>query len=185
MPTKIAPSRGSAGEDFTIIDTPAGRLAAGSMAVFLDPISGTRISVPLSTHRPHMTAQGKVPALSGGVTYQVNVEVDGTSFPVGTFQAGGTALVAPTITPSQGPVGTDFTIDDAAARMAAGDQAIFYVPGADPSTGTPATAVNIVGGSVLSGQVPVVPAGVQYYVAVVCPSPWDVRFQGLPFLVTI
>jgi hypothetical protein len=82
------------------------------------------VTAPLITHCPQVTAQGIVPSTLGvGVTYDVSVEEDGLSFGAGTFRVIGAFYNAPVITPSQGPVGTNFTLDDALARLQPGDEA--------------------------------------------------------------
>jgi len=83
-PTKIAPTKGEPGHPFTVIDTPEGRLAEGSVCMFT--LNGSTTEVDLKTNKKGKTAKGTVPEVGGG-TYEVSCRlVDGTTFAVGAFE---------------------------------------------------------------------------------------------------
>ena len=83
-PTRIAPTSAKPGHRFTIVDTPAGRLTDGSVAVFTS--SGSANDFSLTTHRPFMAAQGQLSTDIASGEYTVTVRnADGSVFVVGCF----------------------------------------------------------------------------------------------------
>jgi hypothetical protein len=64
--TKVAPTQAEPGHPFTLIDTGLARLVDGSEAIFR--LGGIQVVIPLDTHNPYNTAQGRLPRDMGGGT---------------------------------------------------------------------------------------------------------------------
>jgi hypothetical protein len=140
MPSKIVPNDGAEpGQPFNIIDTPDGRLVTGSVALFR--LNNNTTQVQLDTGSPYKTAKGRVPTVDGAV-YEVSVRrPDGQEFSVGTFRVIG-GVTSPTISPTAGLAGEQFTITDPQGRMTDADRILFTQPFADPATGRAAGEVS-------------------------------------------
>lgn len=186
--TKIAPTEAEPGHPFTIIDTPAGRLVDGSIAIFT-PSSGAPVEVALRTHKPYKTAQGQLPAGMFGGDYQVVVALpDGSAIVVGSFHVIGpppSPPSGPSIDPVSGPIGTSFTITDPEGRIQLGDLAVFYLDGTNPGLGTLADNVSVsADGTTLTGNVPnTLATGAQYLVGVTPALGSPLRFGPLAFFI--
>ena len=180
---KIAPNKAYQGHPFTIVDTPNGRLTDGSVAVFI--LDGIETTISLRTHKPGKTAQGELPNdLSPGV-YQVIIRRMGeTDFDIGQFEVM-EKQSNPSITPSEGQVGTRFTITDPKGRMKSGDLVVFYYKGTDPILGVPAKDVVVsADGITLTGTVNIGVELGKNYVSVRPSLHEDSRFKDLVFRVT-
>ncbi|HWR26701.1 MAG TPA: hypothetical protein VN316_02375, partial [candidate division Zixibacteria bacterium] len=94
--------------------------------------------------------------------------------------------VQPSISPTSGAPGSQFTITDPQGRMVAGDVALFYVEGTDPLMGTAAATVTVsADGTTLSASVPTgLSPNVQHYVSVRPSMTLPGRFNDLAFFVT-
>jgi hypothetical protein len=184
-PTKIAPTKAETGHPFTIIDTPEKRLVDGSVAVF--KLDGLETVLPLRTHKPYNTAQGRIDPNMYGGDYSVFVrQPNGTEIEIGLFTVLGPTAPPPFIVPDIGEPGDPFTITDALGRMQIGDLAVFYAEGSDPATqGVPADYVIIsADGTELTGNVPASAVAGQNFVSV-RPSLSDPsHFGDLGFFVT-
>lgn len=184
-PTKIAPTEAEPGHPITIIDTPEGRLVDGSVAVFT--LNGATLEIPLRTHKPFKTAQGRLPLDIVGGDFNVSVrQPGGLEFAIGPFTVLGTVVPAePSIEPLQGPLGTFFTITDPQGRIGTTDIARFYEEGGDPVfQGILAFGIVVQDSMTLTGFVPLTCPGVQNFVTV-SPSVNDpARFGDLPFFIT-
>lgn len=182
-PTKIVPTDGAEpGHPFTIIDTPAGRLVDGTKAVFKK--GGAEVVVDLRTNNPHKTAKGTVPNVPGGDYTVFFRHPDGTEISLGTFTVIGEAPSEPSITPTEGPPGTSFTIYDPEGRIQDGSWVLFHAPGGDPAAGTNADNIVINDPTTLTGMIPDTGSGGERWVSVQ-PSISDPSyFEHLVFTVT-
>jgi hypothetical protein len=181
-PTKIAPTEGEPGHPFTIIDTPEGRLVDGCVAVF--ELYGDEIVISLRTHKPHKTAQGRLPEDIGGGEYSVFVRCGNTEIEIGTFTVIGdpTPPQPPSISPTCGYVNVAFTITDPQGRIEQGDLAVFYVEGTDPTAGSIADNIVISNdGTTLTGEVPGDLSSGSHFVSVRPTLSADSRFNDLAF----
>jgi len=185
MSTTIRPTRGKPGHRFTIHDR-AGRLDAGSRAVFTDP-NGHPFATDLRTKHPYKSAHGQTPADIPPETYLVTVLCGSGTLDAGSYLVVG--VEQPTdpaaISPTMGPAGTAFTILDPQNRIQPGDQALFYLEGESPLTGIPATNVVISGNNTLQGKVPqTANTNMLHYVAVRPTPDSPSRFEDLAFTIT-
>lgn len=185
-PPKISPTEGDAGHPFTLIDPQEARLANGAVAVF--QAYGIEVVVPVRTHKPYKTAQGRLPQDMYAGEYTVVVRnLDGSEFVIGTFTVLGLSPEPPSIQPDIGAWETAFTITDPLGRIQEGDLAVFYADGSAPSIDRVADNIYIsADGMTLTGTVPYAAEdGVQNFVAV-RPSLTDSsRFGDLMFFVTL
>jgi hypothetical protein len=180
---KVAPTQAEPGHPFTLIDAPNQRIVDGSLAVFR--LFGLETIVPLRTHKPYNTAQGRLSSnMFGGVYTVLLRQPNGNELEVGDFTVLGPSASPPFISPDVGPRGTPFVVTDALARIQAGDVAVFYPEGMDPSQGALAPGTVSVDGRTLSGTVPNgAVQGAQNFVSV-RPAEGASRFGDLGFFVT-
>jgi hypothetical protein len=164
--TKIAPGEAEAGHPFTVLDSGMGRLVDGSVAVF--ELDGQLVTMPLDTHKPYNTAQGRLPASIGGGSYSVYIRRPGaTEFDVGPFVVRGPATVtAPFVSPTSGVIGTIFTITDQLGRMSFADVVVFSLEGQAPIDGRVVVATFSEDGTTATGIVPATLAPGGYAVTV-------------------
>jgi hypothetical protein len=183
-PTKIVPTDGGQpGHPFTIIDTPAGRLVDGTKAVF--KLGGTETVVDLKMNKPHKPAKGTVPDVPGGEYVVHFCQPDGTEISLGTFMIFGDEPSEPYITPTEGPVGTTFTIYDPLGRIKPGSLALFHLPNTDPATGVNADDITISSdGKYITGKVPPNLAAMDHWVSVQRTLGDPAYFEHLVFTIT-
>lgn len=188
-PTKIAPTEAEPGKPFTVIDTPHGRLVNGTVAIFRTA-QAPQITIPLRTHAPGMTAQGRLPSNITPGTYSVSFRLpNGTEVSLGTFKVLGiVGPTEPTITPVCTLVMSNFAIADSLGRMTTADRIIFSAQGEGPdhpNAVTVADAVFSFDGQTATGTVPSIlqPAMYEVFVFDADPSLSPPLFNALLFLV--
>ncbi|UCH88328.1 MAG: hypothetical protein JSV49_08675 [Thermoplasmata archaeon] len=169
-PTKIVPTDGAQPpHPFTVIDTPAGRLVDGTVAVFKK--DGGETVLDLRTHKPFKTAKGELPEGMAGGDYTVFFrQPDGTEIELGPFTVHSEVIEyrPPFMEPTEGPPGTLFTITDDKGGMASADRIIFAMHGTGPEAGIPVEDPQFFAdGKTATGRVPsTVAPGLDYDVTV-------------------
>ncbi len=183
--------------DGLLIWDPAGRIQAGDIAVLYlphtDPAGGVIIEdnhvidqyniggrvphVPVATYYAAVLSATRSSVRFTGTQLNFNVLPDPPYYPptpelCQDLAAGGI------ITPTQGSVGTQITIDDPLCRIQPGDIAVFHLPGDDPAQqGFALTNIQVHGsGCLMTGSAPNIPSGLQYWVAVLSADRKVIRF---------
>jgi len=183
----LEPQTGVVGSEVMLID-PQGRIQPGDLCFFQGPDPDTApVEATGVTVSPDGTAMlFQVPNVPEQQTYEVTVHaslLDAPRFEALLFDVV-PMFAEPNIMPTGGGVGVTFIINDNAGRIQQGDQAIFYLPGTQPSDGTPATSVSVVSdGTSLLGHVPNVVTTLIYLVSVRADANSPARFDDLVFSV--
>ena len=136
-----------------------------------------------STSRRRLISALGVGAAVGIPARWASPVVEAVILPVHARTSTGDPLPDAIISPSFGTVASLFTITDDGVRIQVGDQAIFYMQGENPATGTVADAISITSSTALTAKVPALTAGLDYFITVRPTPTAPSRFNDLPFKV--